>query len=55
MSPEPPANFNIERGIPLPIATAFLWWAWRALQQERSIATQIVKELSRKFEGERWG
>ena len=35
----------------LPIATAFLWWAWRALQQERSIATQIVKELSRKFEG----
>ena len=39
----------------LPIATAFLWWAWRALQQERTIAMQIVKELSRKFEKEPWG
>ena len=38
----------------LPVATAFLWWAWRALQQERTIAMQIVKELSRKFEGEQW-
>lgn len=37
-----------------PIATAYLWWAWRALRQERTIATQIVKELSRKFEGEQW-
>ena len=38
-----------------PIATALLWWAWRALQQERTIAVQIVSELSRKFEGERLG
>ena len=38
-----------------PIATALLWWAWRALQQERIIAMQIVAELSRKFGGERWG
>ena len=39
----------------LPIATAFLWWGWRQLQQERTIAMQIVEELSRKFLGERWG
>ena len=39
----------------LPIASAFLWWGWRELQQERTIAVQIVKELSRKFEGGRWG
>ena len=37
----------------LPIAAAFLGWGWRQLQQERTIAMQIVKELSRKFEGER--
>ena len=36
-----------------PIATALLWWEWRALQQERTLAMQIVAELSRKFEGER--
>ena len=39
----------------LPIATALLWWAWRALQQERTTAMQIVNELARKFEGKRWG
>ena len=39
----------------LPFGLAVLWWAWRALQQERTIAMQIVKELSRKFESERWG
>jgi len=39
----------------LPIATALLWWAWRSLQQEKTIAMQFVAELSRKFEGERWG
>ena len=39
----------------LPPATALLWWAWRALQQERIMAMQIVAELSRKFGGERWG
>jgi hypothetical protein len=38
-----------------PIATALLWLAWRALQQERTIAIQIVAELSRKFEEERRG
>ena len=38
-----------------PIAMALLWWAWRALQQERTIAMQIVAELSQKFEGERRG
>lgn len=37
-----------------PFGTALLWWTWRSLQHERTIAMQIVKDLSRKFEGERW-
>jgi hypothetical protein len=41
--------------VALPVATAFLWWAWRAVQRERSVAMRIAAELSRKFEGERWG
>jgi hypothetical protein len=39
----------------LPIGTAYVWWGWRALQREKTMAMQIVNELSRKFEGERWG
>ena len=36
---------------PSVVSPFYFWWAWRALQQERTIAMQIVKELSRQFQG----